>query len=178
MIKMASFLKKLVDKVERYLNELGVWLILVLMVMVVTDVVFRTTTGGSVKGLYELAEVFLVYSVYFAISYTQTVKGHVVVDLLIIRLPEKPRHYLQIVVWTFCFLFSALWCWQSVLEAAFATSIKLGTAGVIDWPVWPAKIAIALGFFLLTLRFGIQAVEEIIGGIPAAVKLAPPEPNH
>ena len=163
MKKVFRFILKVENDIETYLNIIGVGLIVVLMAMICIDVSSRILTGGSVRGLYELAEVILVFAVFFAVPWTQKQKGHVVVDVGLKLLPKRLRNYLEIAALIFYFGISSLLFYAGVLEAIHATVERQTTGGVIPWPTWPAYIGLAASFFFLTVRIAIQLMQKLRG---------------
>lgn len=168
MDKFLDLLTQWEDRIEAALNVLGVSLIMVLMVMVCADVATRTLTGGSVRGLYELAEVVLVFAVFFAVPWTQRQKGHVVVDVALNQMPAKVRRAVETASLFAFMCVSALLFWASALEAVSSTQQLQTTAGVVPWPTWPARIAIAVSFFFLTVRIFLQLAQKMRGPTGAA----------
>ena len=72
----------------------GIVFLLALMVLVVANVVVRAF-GGGIAPTYELSELMIVVAVAFALVYTTKEKGHVVVDILVPRLPRRIQAILQ-----------------------------------------------------------------------------------
>jgi len=80
---------KLVSATEKCLNFAGVWLIIALILSVVADIAYRNVFGRSIAGVLELDELFLVGIVFLGVAYTQSLKGHIGMELLTNRLKGK-----------------------------------------------------------------------------------------
>lgn len=156
-----SFLGKLVDRVEEWSNLAGVWLIVFLMALIISDVAYRTLAGRSILGAYNLAEIVMVGICFFSLAYAQKKRGHVRMEVLVDRLRGKALHLTEIVAFFVSLAICALIFYQSILEALLAVDINLITSGIIQWPAWPFKIVVAFGFFLLCIRIGIQLTQQI-----------------
>lgn len=156
-----SILGRFVDRVERWLYLSGVWLIIFLMLLVVADVAYRTFQQKSIPGEYELAELVMVGIILFTLAYTQNQRGHVRMEIVVIRLRGKTSHFVETAALLIVLAICSLIVYQSALEAKAAIDIRLFTMGVVQWPVWPVKIAVPVGFFLVCLRVGIQIIQQV-----------------
>ena len=167
MKRFFGFLGKILDRAEEWSNLVGTWLIVVLMLLITSDVVVRTTTGASIVGAFEFTELVIVGIVFLPTAYTQRQKGHITMDLIVSRLRGKTAQNVEIFALLLSFVISTLIFFQTAVEAQIALDIHLTTAGVIKWPASPLKIALAFGFFLLCIRIGVQLTQQIrlrIGG--------------
>jgi TRAP-type C4-dicarboxylate transport system permease small subunit len=156
------FLVRFLDKVERWSNLVGVWLIIFLMLLVSADVTYRTLTGQSIVGAYELAEIIMVGVVFFTLAYCQKHKGHVRMEIIVAKLQGKLLHFTEVVALLLCLVISVLMSYQALVEAKHAVEINLVTAGIIEWPAWPLKLGLAYGLWLFTLRIGTQLAQQIL----------------
>lgn len=143
--------------------------ILAIMVITVMDVVTRTTTGGSFGGLVEYTEVLLVVAVFMSIPYAQLRGAHVGVSVLTERMPARAAsgvYAAGLVV-----VASALgWMvWASLERALISFSGNEYRFGLALVPVWPARIAVAVGLaiWLVTLLYAlVKALSETFSDVP------------
>lgn len=82
-------------------------------------------------------------------------------DLVVTRLRGKTALNVEIVALFLSFIFCILIFYQSVVEAQIAVDIRLTTPGIIRWPAWPLKIALAFAFLLLCIRILIQLIQQV-----------------
>ncbi|MDC4233342.1 TRAP transporter small permease [Actinomyces sp. B33] len=133
------------------------------MLLTVTDVISRLITGGSVPGLLEFTEVALVFLVFCGIAYGQQQKTHVAVTLVTSRLPERIG---RTVVVLGLLIILALFAWATfatgsqALDSVMRQEARFGLAAV---PIWPARVVLPIGFFLLFGETLIQLL-NVIGG--------------
>lgn len=138
----------------RAVNLLGVLAsisVMVLMFVTTTDVITRTLSDASLPGMIELAEVCLVIAVFFGMAQTGTQGKHIVVTLLTEKLPHRTRKVLQGVGWT---LVSVLLLWMTVANTMRAVDSLLegeSRFGLIHWPIWPARMVLAVGLLFMFL---------------------------
>lgn len=156
------------DAIEKWLNGIGVWLIIALMLSVTVDVVHRTLLGRSIVGVFELDELLMVGICFFVLAYTQRQRGHVRVELVLIRLPEKARYFTELAAWLLTLAVCAILLWQSIVQAQLTISMHLITTGLIQYPLWPARICLSIGFLFLCVRVGIQLIDMLVAGVGRA----------
>jgi len=102
--------ENLIHRVTGLFTALGAFFLLTMMCTVVANIIYRFF-GRVIVGSYELVELMVLITVTFALAYAAVKKGHVVITILISRLPNRV---------------------QSVLEA-ITSLISVGTWGVIAW---------------------------------------------
>lgn len=159
-----SFLGKYEEKIEIWSNLTSTWLIIFLMLLIVSEVVYRYVVGKAILGAYNLAEMMMVGVCFLGLAYTQNKKGHIRMGLVLQQLEKKSfKTYLftETASLFLCLVISILLFYQSLVEAQVAINIRLSTAGIIKWPAWPLKIAVAFGFLLLSIRIAIQIGRQI-----------------
>lgn len=139
-------------------------IIMGLMFLVVVDVVGRKLFNSPLSGTTEIAEVTLVGVVYLSISYVQRLRGHVNVDLFINLLPAPLRVGVELASLVMALLMSALITWGTALFAWESVRLQDYTMGIARVPVWPAKVVVAAGFGLLSLRL-LRDVWAAIAGL-------------
>lgn len=133
----------------------------ILMLTVVPDLVARSFFGEAVYGMSETGIFVLVIVVFLALSTAQVRKEHFhvgVLDSFVSRRTGRllwiGRHLVSAVV---CGVFS----WYATLGAIAATRSGEQSYAVIEYPIWPAKIVVAVGLALLTLQFLMDCYEAI-----------------
>lgn len=158
-----AFWNKCFNYLERLSNLAGTWLIVCLMFLVTSNVFSRYFTGKELLGAYELSTLLLVGIIFFSISYTQNVKKHVTVEVLISRLKNNTLAAFEIFALLISLFVVSLLFYRSLLETITAVNINMISAGIIRWPVWPFKIIVSFGFLLFCIRLVIQLVQRIRG---------------
>ena len=144
------------------LNEIGAVLsgvaLLIMMIMGACDVFLGKVFNTPVPGTFEATEALMVVSAFLAIAYNQQVRGHIKVELFTSRM--SPR--LQLKFEAFNFLLSSIFffllTWQGWRFAIVSLKVREYESGLIAFPVYPAKLLLALGLTLMTL----QCVRDLI----------------
>ena len=163
--------KNLLDRI----NEIGAVLsgiaLLLMMIMGALDVFLGKVFNPPVPGTFEATETLMVVSAFLAIAYNQQVRGHIKVELFTSRMSPG----LQIKFEAFNYLLSSIFFflltwqgWRFGIE-----SLKVGEyeSGLIAFPVYPAKLLLALGLTLMNL----QCLRDLVVAFKNIFK---PEANH
>jgi TRAP-type C4-dicarboxylate transport system permease small subunit len=74
-------------------------------------------------------------------------------------------------------LFYALIAWFGWSVAMHSISTGEFAAGLVDFPVWPARLALAAGASLMTLQCALDLAAAILG-IPGSAERPPLQPAH
>lgn len=124
----------------------------VIMLATTADVISRNFLDHSVPGVIEGSEVILVAGAFLGLAYGQRTKTHVATTVLIERLPSSLARALRAVGLLCLSGYIGLAAIVSAQRAAQSFSSGEVRFGLIEFPQWPARAAIAVGFFLLWLE--------------------------
>jgi TRAP-type C4-dicarboxylate transport system permease small subunit len=148
------------QKVEKLLNYIGGGLILTAMMILVTcDVVGRFIFNHPIHGVTEITEFLMVGMFYFTLAHTQAVKHNIKVEVLITHLSDRGKQIAEFITYFLGLLLFILITWQGVRSAADAWAIGEITFGLVELPLFPAKVLVPIGSFMLCLRFLVDIIE-------------------
>ncbi len=116
------------------------------------DVLLRVVFSKGILGAEELVSLMQVIIVFFALAYTAAQKGHIGVDLVYDRLPERVRRVMDSAISFLCMMLCLLIAWQSFSHAREVWGSRLTTA-VLRIPIFPFEFLTAAGFVLTALIF-------------------------
>ena len=149
-------------KVEKFLNFIGGGLILTAMMILITcDVIARFTFNHPIHGVTEITEFMMVGMFYFTLAHTQAVKHNIKVEVIITHLSPKAKRRAEFITYFLGLLLFALITWQGVRSAADAWAIGEITFGLVELPLFPAKVLVPIGSFILCLRFMVDIIESL-----------------
>ncbi|MDO5676421.1 MAG: TRAP transporter small permease [Propionibacteriaceae bacterium] len=131
---------------------------LIMMIAIAADVFFRTLYGRTLPGVLELSEAALVAAVFLGLAYTGATNSHIAVDLLTERLPAKVTQWVVLAAWVLTAGITAWLTYATFVRAISSTQSGELRMGLVEWPLWPSRWMITIGFFL----FLIVAVMNII----------------
>lgn len=138
---------------------------IVMMLGVSAEVIYRNISGKSIPGVLELSESALVATVFLGLAYAGVTGSHIAVDLLVDRLPAALARVLVAIAW----ILSAgtlMWFTYATFTRATAAFAKgESRMGLLEWPLWPARWIIVIGFVAFLL-IAIANVVRLLTGRP------------
>lgn len=141
-----------VGKLSALLAMLAAVATLVMMVTMIADVVNRLMGNGSLKGAYELSAMLLVVIVFLGFAYSERTETNVRVTLGTSRMPYPVARVFRLVGGFVSVVVVAIFTRATWDQALVSIDRGEFTQGIIDFPVWPTKLVIAIGFTLLTVE--------------------------
>jgi TRAP-type mannitol/chloroaromatic compound transport system permease small subunit len=153
-------LGRFLNVIEKASAGLAALIILAVMFLVVGDVFGRKFLNSPIQGTIEIASLTLPAIVFLTIAYIQSVNEHVTVDLFTSGLSKRAQLALDvfclavgIAVMTIVVVKTTAAAWSSTASGEYAM-------GIVEVPVWPARILVAYGSWL----FGLRLVYDFICG--------------
>lgn len=131
-----------------------------IMLGIVTDVGRRTLTGRSIPGMVEMVETFMALEVFLGLAHAEAEQVHVRMSLVTNLMAFRIRRLVKTCGMAICVLGSVWFAWGSTLRAIDATSVREVKPGLLRFPVWPARWAIAFGFAVLIVEYVARGWEE------------------
>ena len=146
----AGWLDRLNGRVTLWLARIAAFLLALIAVMTFCDVIARYVFNAPFTFTVEVTELAIGLIVYLGVGLTTHENGHIVVDVLTLRLSDRTRAWLAMVTNVLALGFLAVMVWRLWLRADFLL-VKGDTTQVRGIPFWPVAFAMALGSaFLLT----------------------------
>lgn len=160
-VGQASALSRAVSRVEVAFNYVATSFICVITLVVCADVFMRYALNAPIHWVLNLSESLMLGILFLTLAYTQARKEHVGVSFVWQRVPRRAQVWLNLVAWFLSLITFIIITWQGAETAWAAFLIKEYRFGVIEFPVWPAKMLIPVGSALLCLRLGIDIYHEL-----------------
>jgi len=127
----------------------------------VVDVILREAFNKPIAGIIELSELAVVMITFLGLAYTQLQRGHVRVEVLLSRFSDRTQSRMNIIDLLLALAFFALLTYVSGQLAMKSVLIREIRYGLIPFPIWPAKIMVPVGTFLLCLQLGVHLFREV-----------------
>jgi len=160
MERIKIFLRS-IDSISEWSGKMVSFLIIVITGVTIWEVILRYIFNSPTIWAFDAA--YLIFGAYGVLggAYTLYFRGHVNVDILYGRLPLRVRAIVDLVTSIFFFLFCGLLLWKGG-EMAW-DSLKILERGSSAWspPVYPIKLAIPLGAFLLLLQGTAKFIRDL-----------------
>lgn len=162
---MLKTVSQAIDALNKKQGEITSLLILPMLGVVVYEVFMRYAFNAPTIWGFELT-IFL-YGIHFILgyAYTDSMDGHVRVDVLTLKMGDKPKAILNAITLLIIFfpfmICLTFWSWKFALISAAARELNS-----TSWspPIYPIKILMAIGFTFLLL----QGVSHLIKNIRIA----------
>jgi TRAP-type C4-dicarboxylate transport system permease small subunit len=145
------------------LGSLSGVLILVMILLVSVDVVIRKLFAETVPGASEINTLLLVALVYLGLAGAQARGAHFSVTLLRDRLPAGGRRATDMATTAVSLAFTGVLTVFTYGKAMQSFASGEASFGVVAFPIWPSRAAIALGFALLSLQLLVQLLRLALG---------------
>ena len=159
-VRTINSIASVVNPVAYWIGSLGAGVLAIMMVLTTADVLLRHMFNRPIIGTFELTEYMMAMLVAFTIGYCAVNRGHVNVDLVITRIPERPRAIIGIFTDLICIIFFSLITWKSFRQAIILQGSGSVSPALLI-PVFPFVYIISIGFGLLALVFILQLFESI-----------------
>lgn len=160
-----SLMEKIVNLITRWLNWMAAAAIIAVMVIVCINVVGRGVFGSPLKGTVDIVSLLGALVIAGAIAYTQVLKGHIRITLLVEKLPDRIRYIIASIIDLIGLALFAIISWQTILFARDTYDIG-ELSEVLKVPLTPFAVVVTVGCIALTLVLLV----DLIASLSKAVK--------
>jgi TRAP-type mannitol/chloroaromatic compound transport system permease small subunit len=147
--------RKLVSIIER-LTFVGLALagisLLIMFLLITIEVGFRVF-GMSTRFADQVSGYLLVSLVFMGQGYTLKSEGHIRIDIIYSRLPERVRHILDILLCFISMVSLTYFCWCAWMVTWSSYTAGTTSAQPIDLPLYPTQLLMTIGLALFSLMF-------------------------
>jgi TRAP-type C4-dicarboxylate transport system permease small subunit len=145
-----------VSRFIRRLSTLGAWVaavsLVVMMFLNAGDILGTKLVNQPLPGTSEGTETLMVLVVFLALAEAHARREHVAVDLLTSRLGARSRHWLDVFAQALMVGLFVLLLWEAWRLGLASYAIREAAAGIVTFPLYPSKLALALGATLMALQ--------------------------
>lgn len=157
---MTARVSRWLDGAETGLNYLSAVILFGLMFYVTAEVVMRYLFNRPLSGHFEASELLVVPAAFLPIAYVQARRGHVGVDLLILRLDSRTRTIVDCVTLAVALATFAIIAWMSGENTWLALTMGDVTP-TSQLSTWWSKAAVPVGSALLCARLATQLGKNV-----------------
>lgn len=161
-MKIAMPIEKGVRKIENILLFIGVAMLLIMMFLGAGDVLGRYLFNNPIKGALEVSQLMMAGVALLCWGYTQAIKGHINIEILLVRYPARVQSVINFISLILTIIIFGLITWQSTL-IAMETLKQNRMLENIPLPLFPFKLMVPVGAFVLCLESIIQVIHLIFG---------------
>ncbi len=164
-------MRDVIERLERFAESFSKWLnwvagagLVAMLGLVVADVIGIKVFSNPIPGAIEIVAFLGVVVTAFAIAYTYILRGHIKVEFLIMRLPERAQAIIASFVLLLGALLFALLAWRSfefgrVLQSTGEVSMTQGI------PFYPFVHAIAFCCIPVCLILLVEMIKSVLKAV-------------
>ena len=135
-----------------------------MMFLTVADVIGRYFFNSPIKGTWELVGLLLVGAGTWGLAYCQYKKGHIRVDILLVRFPRRVQSLINFISYLVGSIGFGLISWRAfILGMTYFDTNRV--TDTLSLPYFPFTFALTFGAGLLALILIIDSVQSLIGVI-------------
>jgi TRAP-type C4-dicarboxylate transport system permease small subunit len=147
---LTSRVGRLNGLVTSWLGRVATVALAVIAVVTFCDVIARKVFNAGFTFTVEMTEMLMALIVFLGVGLVTHERGHIVVDVLTLRLSERARVWLGLVTNVLSLGFVLIMVWRLWLQAAFILS-KGDSTPIWNFPLWPIAYVVAAGsIFIVT----------------------------
>ena len=153
------------DKISNFLNQALLWvagLFLLAMITITGAKIVIRLFWTPIRGTFELMGYFGAIVTALALGYTQIKRGHIAVDIVVLRFSENTQRILHAVNHLVCMAFFSIVTWQ-VFKYASTLRETGEVTETLQIIYYPFTYAVALGCLILAFTFLVDFLKSIIG---------------
>lgn len=158
-MKLLLALSRAIDALNEHVGKLSYWLILAAVLISTGNAIVRYSLNMSSNAWLEIQWYLFSFVFLFCAGYTLLHNQHVRIDVVSGRLSRRAQTWIDIFGTIFFLLpmaIAIMWLsWPVFLDAYRSNEISTNAGGLL---VWPARLMLPVGFFLLVL----QGLSELI----------------
>lgn len=140
-----------------FLGYVSALFIAALAVLIVTNVTMRTAGQGAISVLVQLSETLMVGVVFLALAVAERDNTHVRMELVTARLPMRAASVARTVAMLGSAGITGIFAYYTSIAFWESLSVRERRFGIVDFPVWPARLLIAVGFTLIAIEYLVKA---------------------
>lgn len=129
---------------------------LFLMMAIMTAHVIGRKFGEPIPGAFEASEQLIIIVFSFPLAAVGLRKGHIVFELVTNLFPPAFRTRLEVVIHILLILLFGLLTWKALEKGWQSFLVREYRQAVIDFPIWPFRIALAIGLVAFTVQLVVS----------------------
>jgi TRAP-type C4-dicarboxylate transport system permease small subunit len=152
--------QKKVQRLTYWVSGVSMFVLIPMMLLSTFDVISRTIFNKPVPGTIEMSSFMLVIVIVLGLAYTQQMKGHPTVNIVVSKLPLRISLFVEIIINLLCLGMASIIVWQGWVVAM--GDIGRIVSDVLRIPQLPFRLIVPIGGALLFLEFLVDLVNSAV----------------
>lgn len=123
------------------------------VVVITLEIIMRFFFNRPLMWSIEVTEYSLIWMTFLGTTWVLRKEGHVIVDVIVMRIPQVSRHMLDAVLSTLGILMCLLLTWYGAKVTLEYIQIGRPMSTILMPPAWILYLVIPIGSLLLTIQF-------------------------
>jgi C4-dicarboxylate transporter DctQ subunit len=158
MSRFFGRLGRFLDQFEKYVAAVTLGFAALLVFL---QVILRYFFGISPSYFSELIRYSIVWSVFIGGSYALRQNKHLTIDILLLRMSERTKQYIQIVASAIGAIFCLYLAWMGLMVVLDTIHLGERSSSALRMPMYIPRLAVPVGAFLLCIRFFERIVDSV-----------------
>jgi TRAP-type C4-dicarboxylate transport system permease small subunit len=157
---LTSGVRRLNGLVTLWLARVATVALALIALVTFCDVIARKVFNAGFTFTVETTEMAMALIVFLGVGLVTHQRGHIVVDVVTLRLSERSRVWLELVANVLSLGFVLIMVWRLWLQAAFIAA-KGDTTPILNFPLWPIAYLIAAGSVFLVTGLALHVIDSV-----------------
>ncbi len=150
-----------IDRINGWVGRWASLVFIPLTVIVTIEVIARRFFNSPTIWAWDVNIQLSAALVVLGGGYLLVENGHVIVDVIVNKFPKRARAIVDIVTSTLFFLGVGTVWWIAVGEAQKSVATNEHYTSLLEPPLGPIRIVVAIGFFLLLIQGLVKLLRDI-----------------
>lgn len=169
----AGLPRRALDRVNQVMAMASVACLVVMVLLTIGDVAWRSFAGKSIEGVNELGEVTMVVIVFLGVAYAEQRRAHVSMTLLVRRMQPRVAAALEGAGILLVALIVAWMLWVTTERALTSFEANEYRFGLVRIPIWPARAVIVAGLAAYLLQLALRLVDDVVDAVRGGRRPSP-----
>ncbi len=163
-----SGIARLLQKLRRGAAVIAGFAMLAMMLTGALDVIGTNVFAAPIPAAFEFMATMMVMVIFFSVALAQAQRSHIRVGVFTDNLPKPLRKLTDVLQFVCSLAFFGLIAWFGWKSGLRSFEVGEYVSGAINFPIWPARFALALGATLMMAQNLYDLIACILGREDAA----------
>ncbi len=147
-VSLINFIERISENTGRVIQ----FMLIPLVMVIIYEVTARYAFNAPTLWAWDICRQFTGAVIILAGGYTLLYDAHIRVDIIIQRFSEKTKARIEVIAFAFLVFVCAIMMWQGTDTAIYSFGIRERMETTFAPPIYPLKMLIPLGYFLILLQ--------------------------